>query len=323
LKKNIFSRIIALIVLALSLSGCALQEDQAVDVNLSADDGLSIVTTIFPAYDFARAVAGDAAQVNMLVPAGAEIHSFEPTPADIIAISEADVIVYIGGESESWVDSVLQSIDTNSIKIVKLIDTVTPEEEELVEGMGEEHKHELKTEEVEYDEHIWTSPQNAVKMVQAVSDALCNVDKDNEIIYQNNAASYIEQISQIDEAIQQIVSSAKRKVLVFGDRFPFLYFAKEFGLSYRAAFPGCSSETETSAATMAHLIDYVQTEKIPYIYYIELSNQNVAKAIAEQTRAGLLLLHSCHNVTKSDFEAGVTYVSLMRQNIENLQKGLN
>ncbi len=299
-----------------------------------AEEKISVVSTIFPPYDFARAVAGDKAEVKMLLRPGAEIHSFDPSPADILAIRNADVFLYIGGESDVWVDTILSSMDISGKQIVRLMDAVTLVEEEAVEGMqgeaeedhgeeepeGEEHAHEH--EEDEYDEHIWTSPKNAALMVKAVADALCAADAGNEKAYQGNAAAYIKQIEEVDAKLQAAVQEAAHRIMVFGDRFPFRYFADAYGLEYRAAFPGCSTETEASAATIAYLIDTVQENKLPYIYTIELSNQNIARSISEQTGAGILTLQSCQGVSRDDFQAGATYVSLMLQNVESLRKGL-
>lgn len=308
-------------IVILALAGCtAEQHKQASEAADAADNKINIVTTIFPLYDFSRAVTGSRADLSMLVDPGTEIHSFDPTPADIIKIQEADVFIYIGGENDAWVDSILSSIDIGNKKIVRLMDYVEPLAEEKVEGMqGEENA----TGEVESDEHIWTSPKNAVKMVNAIAEAIAATDPANQQVYRSNAAAYTAEIQKIDDEIAGIVKQEKRKLLVFGDRFPFRYLVEEFGLDYRAAFPGCSSETEVSAGTLAYLIDAVKKNKIPFVYYIEMSNENIAKSIQEQTGAGLLLLHSCQSVSKEDFKAGVTYVSLMEQNAENLRKGLD
>ena len=305
-----------------------------------AGEKISVVSTIFPPYDFARAVAGDKAEIRMLLKPGAEIHSFDPSPADILAIQNADVFLYIGGESDVWVDTILSSMDVSGKQIVRLMDAVAPVEEETVEGMqaeeehhhvndgleveeheeGEEHEHEH--EEGEYDEHIWTSPKNAVLMVQAIAGALIKADMGNEAAYRENAASYIDQIQAVDAEFEAVVSQATHRLLVFGDRFPFRYFADAYGLEYRAAFPGCSTETEASAATIAYLINTVTENKLPCIYTIELSNQNIARSISEQTGAEVLTLQSCQGVSRDDFQAGVTYVSLMRDNVESLRNGL-
>ncbi|OJU09174.1 MAG: ABC transporter substrate-binding protein [Clostridiales bacterium 43-6] len=289
-------------------------------------DRISVVATIFPQYDFARAVVGNKADLTMLIPPGSEIHSYEPSPSDIIKIQNSDVFIYIGGESDTWVDKILSAMDIKNKKIVKMMDCVTAVEEATVNNANDEHEdgetHEDE-EEPEYDEHVWTSPKNAVKIVSAIKDAVSSVDTKNAKIYESNATDYRTKITELDTSIQAIVSKAKTKTLVVGDRFPFRYFADEFGLSYKAAFAGCSKETEASAATIAELINYIKQNNVKTVYSIELSNQNIAKTLSEQTGAKILLLHSCHNLAKSDFDSGATYVSLMRTNALNLEKGLN
>ena len=277
---------------------------------------LKIVTTIFPVYDFARAVVGEKADLSMLVRTGSEIHSFDPSPQDIFSIRNADVFIYIGGESETWVKTLLKSSESPGKAVLRLIDKIDAVEEEVVEGMQTEE------EEKSYDEHIWTSPRNAVALVGAVADALCAADPSNAGEYRARADKYVGEISSLDEEFKALVAGAKRKVIVFGDRFPLRYFVDEYGLEYRAAFPGCHTESDVSASTMAYLMRYMKNEGIPVVYKLELGNGNIARAIAEQTGAEALTLHSCHNVARSEFESGVTYVSLMRQNLENLRKGL-
>lgn len=318
-----------LLVLAVGVTGCA---QNTAAKNAESAGKISIVTTIFPVYDFARAIAGGQAELTMLVKPAAEVHSYDPSPADIIKIQEADVFIYIGGENDAWVSTILESMDTSNKKIIRLMDAVKPVEEETVEGMEAEeeevvakttqNKTELAEEEIVYDEHIWTSPKNAILMVNEIAVALAEIDPQNAAVYTQNAADYTAQIQAVDDEIAGIVAAAPNKLLVFGDRFPFRYFVDEFGLDYKAAFPGCSTDTEASAGTLAYLMNTIKENNIKYVYYIELSNQNIAKAISEQTGAGLLQLHSVHNVTKDDFDAGATYVSIMQQNVENLRKGL-
>ncbi|MDR2174403.1 MAG: metal ABC transporter substrate-binding protein [Synergistaceae bacterium] len=291
-----------------------------------AAERLSVVATSFPCYDFARAAAGDGAEISMLLRPGSESHSFEPTPQDIIKIRNCDVFVYVGGESDEWVKGILESIDTSKMKIVTLMDCVEPVEEEIVEGMEEEEEEgEGEGEgghEAEYDEHVWTSPKNAKRIVRKIADALSEADAANAGLYGKNAAACLVRLDALDAAFRKTVDGGVRKTLVFGDRFPFRYLADAYGLKYFAAFPGCSTETEASAATVAFLIDKVRAEKIPVVFHIELSNEKIADAIAEETGAKKLLLHACHNITKADFESGVTYLSLMEQNVKNLGEAL-
>ncbi|MDR1915233.1 MAG: zinc ABC transporter substrate-binding protein [Synergistaceae bacterium] len=459
---------------------------------------LSVVTTIFPPYDFVRAVAGDNAEITMLLRPGTESHSYDPTPQDILKIKNCDVFIYGGGESDEWVEGVLESTDTSKMKIIALMDCVDVVEEEIVEGMQDEEEHshdedfedsdvkdrptfadwkgdwqsgypyvlngaldeafehkaeeddsktaedykkyyadayrieynrividddtityytdkevakvkyeykgvvillnksgqkrvryqfqavgetngapkylqlsdhliapgerpehfhlynnndgfeklskefdnwptfypssmtgadimaELKghDHEEEYDEHVWTSPANAKKIVQKICDTLVGLDSANANVYKNNTSAYIKKLDELDKAFKDVVKGAARKTLVFGDRFPFRYFADAYGLKYFAAFPGCSTETEASAATVAFLIDKVKAERIPVVFYIELSNEKIADTICEATGAKKLLLHASHNITRDDFRKGLTYLDIMTANVDTLKEAL-
>jgi zinc transport system substrate-binding protein len=465
--------------------------------------GVKVVTTIFPPYDFVREIGGGKVDLTMLLPPGAESHSFEPTPRDIITVQNSDIFIYVGGESDAWVERILSSMDTGRMRIISLMDCVEVVEELIVEGMqdeeeghshGEEpftvadvkdralsdwagnwqsvypylldgtldpvmeHKaesgektaeeyyeqyktaymtdmdkvtitadsisfsrngvpvtakyvykgtgitpvddgtlwvrykfeasgnapkgapryimfsdhlhapakpehfhiyssdesfdalmedtdpvnyptyylsdltnaeivaemigHDHEEEEAEYDEHVWTAPRNARLIVEKISAALCEADPANASAYRTNTAAYLEKLDTLDAAFRNAVSGGKRKTLVFGDRFPFRYFADAYGLSYFAAFPGCSTETEASAATVAFLIDKVRQEKIPVVFHIELSNGKIADIICEETGAKKSLLHAAHNVSKQEFEGGATYLGLMTKNIETLREAL-
>jgi zinc transport system substrate-binding protein len=284
-----------------------------------------VVTTIFPPYDFVRAIAGDAgnpgSRVNLtlLLPPGAESHSFEPTPQDIIKMQNSKLFIYAGGESDAWVDRILDSLDTGKMKILSLMDTVDVVEEEIVEGMEEEAEEE---EGAAYDEHVWTSPKNAKRIVRAITDALCELDGANAALYRLNADTCLAGLDELDAAFTAVADNAKRKTIVFGDRFPFRYFADAYGLTYFAAFPGCSTETEPSAATVAFLINKIKSEKIPVIFHIELSNEKMADTISEATGAKKLLFHAGHNISKRDFDNGVTYLELQQANVERLKTAL-
>ena len=283
----------------------------------------SIVATNFPCYDFARAVVKDVEDIDVeiLLKPGSESHDFEPTPQDIIDIKNSDMFVYVGGESDTWIDDILNDIDVNKTKIIKLTDIVELYEEETVEGMEEEYDHE--EEEEEYDEHVWTSPVNAIKIVNKIKEEVINIDSSNKEVYNKNATKYIDELSNIDKEIKDVVKNSKRKVLVFGDRFPLRYFVEEYNLDYRAAFPGCSEQTEASAKTVTYLIDYVKKNNIPVVFHIELSNGKIANTIAEETNAKVLEFHTGHNISKKDFDKGVTYKDLLKKDIEVLKEALN
>lgn len=280
-----------------------------------SDSGrLNIVATIFPQYDFARAIAGDNADIKMLLSPGAETHSYEPTPRDIKAIEACDIFIYVGGESDSWIDGILEAIDTDDIRIIALMDIVEPLEEEDEHESGHEY---------EYDEHVWTSPVNAIKICRAIAEAMIEVDPENAKEYTAGCESYTEKLSELDESIRETVASGARKKLIFGDRFPLLYFTEEYDLEYSAAYPGCASNTEPSPSVIAELINTVKAENIPIVFKIELSNGNIAEAISEATGAKVETFYSCHNISKDDFYNGETYLSLMTRNIDVLKEALS
>jgi zinc transport system substrate-binding protein len=284
------------------------------------DGKISVTTTNFPPYDFVRQIAGDRVNLTMLLPPGAESHSFEPSPRDIITIQNSDIFIYVGGESDNWIDRIFQSMNTDNMKILAMIETVEAVEEEIVEGMEEEDEED--EDEVAYDEHVWTSPQNVILIVQAITALLCESDPANAGFFTQNANAYIKELELLDTAFAELVSGAKRNIIVFADRFPFRYFADAYGLSYFAAFPGCSTDTEPSAATVAFLIDKIRAEQIPIVFHIELSNERMANTISDETGAKKLLLHSCHNITKRDFDSGLGYLEIMKGNVANLREAL-
>lgn len=286
--------------------------------NETAEDNsrLKIVATLFPQYDFAKQITGDNAEVTLLLTPGSESHTYEPTPKDVSKIQQADIFLYIGGESEVWVDEVLESAQNKNLKTVRLMDYINPIEESHEE---DEHDHD----ETEYDEHIFTSLRNSQVLLDEICNAVCEEDKENEETYKKNAEAYSEKISELDTKFTDMVNNAQRKTVVFGDRFPFAYFAKDYGLYCHAAFSGCSSETEASSATISSLIDIVKKDNVPTVFYIEFSSQSIASKIADASGAKTALLHSCHNISKEDLENGTTYVDLMTQNYQNLSEALN
>lgn len=311
-------RILPLLLCVLLLTGCAAPEKPQ-------DDGrLSVVCTLFPYYDFARRITGDRAEVTLLLSPGREAHSFEPTPRDALAIANADVFVCNGGEGETWVEDMLDAAGENIGVTVRMMDCVDAHEEEIVEGMQvREHDHEHEdSDEIEYDEHVWTSPENAIVLCRAVCEAICQADGAHAAEYRVNCERYCAELSALDEQFRALRSEAKRDLLIFADRFPLLYFCKAYDLRYRAAFHGCSTDTEPSLATLRYLIDKVEEEKIPVVYTVDLSSQRIAEAVAESTGAEIAVLSSMQTVSRADFAAGETYLSLMTRNLEALRKGL-
>lgn len=499
-RRNFIAASLAAVLSISTLSGCSSAAGSE-DNTGADDDKLNVIATIFPQYDFVNQIAGDNVNLSMLLPTGVEVHSYEPTTQDIISIQNADLFIYVGGENDVWVDTIMESIDEDKRpQLVRLVDLVDTVEEEIVEGMQEEehghshgnngefedsevedrtlsdwygnwqsgypylldgtldealqHKaeesedmtfedykeyydtgyktdvdsiiiendtftftsgdasysgayeyrgyeiltyesgkrgvryqfekvsgdenapkyiqfsdHEISPTEVEHfhiycgnesfealltelenwptyypsdmtgeeiaeefgghgeeeeeiDEHVWTSPKNAIKITENLTEILSSLDVDNAETYAQNSASYVEKLNELDQTFTDVVANGVRKTIVFGDRFPFRYLADAYGLDYYAAFPGCSTDTDASAQTVAFLIDKVEEEQIPVVFKIEMSNGKIADTIAEPTEAKVLLMHSCHNVSKDEFESGITYLELMQQNAEYLKEAL-
>lgn len=312
----------ALLAAFLLLSGCGKTETAPAD---GETDKLTVVATVFPAYDFARAVGGEAAEVSLLLPPGAESHSYEPTPADIMAVQQCDLFLYLGGESDTWVETILESVEPQGTTL-RMIDCVDLLEEETVEGMEsheDEHDHDEGLglgEVVGYDEHVWTAPRNAAQITRAIGAEMEALDPSNAAFYAANAADYAGQIEALDREFADFFAGVADRTMVFGDRFPLRYFADEFDIPYYAAFPGCSTQTEPSAATIAFLTEKVREEGISTVWYIEFSNHLVAGSIAEAAGAETAMFHSCHNVSADDLAAGATYISLMTDNLETLRQ---
>ncbi len=290
-------------------------------------DGPKIITTNFPLFDFTRVIAQGQCSIAQLLPPGAESHSYEPSPRNIINIQECDLFLYIGGENDQWIKNILDSLGESAPESLALMDCVQTLPEVEIEGMtevGHNHEHgESCGLEHGTDEHIWTSLRNAQLMVSAICERLCAIDPEYADTYRKNAEAYCIQLEELDGRFVQMVDSAARKSIVVGDRFPLLYFAQDYGIEWHAAFPGCSAQTEPSAATVAFLTDYIRSEELPVVFYIEFSNHKVADAIAEATGVETALLHSCHNVTREQLDVGVSYLSLMEQNYITLSEALN
>lgn len=331
---------------------------------------LKIVTSLFPYYDMARAVIGDVKGIDlkMIVTPGQDSHSFEPTPSDVIQMENADVLIYNGGSLETWIDTLLDSLNNKNQIQMKMMDYVDVLNEEIVEGMDtrfEEHDHEehshkednhnkenhkedshseenhkednhsedssndsefhnedSEEEHEETDEHIWTSPVNEIIMTEKICETLSKALPEEKENFQKNAESYISQLKELDNEFKTIVENAKTNEIIFADKFPLQYFAKEYGLKYYAAFPGCGSDMEPSAKTIAFLVDKIKEDNIKAVFYLELSSHIVADAIETDTGAKPLKFNSCHNITQKQFDSGVTYVDLMKENVNNLKIAL-
>ena len=331
---------------------------------------LKIVTSLFPHYDMARAVIGDVKGIDlkMIVTPGQDSHSFEPTPSDVIQMENADVLIYNGGSLETWIDTLLDSLNNKKQIQMKMMDYVDVLNEEIVEGMDtrfEEHDHDehshkednhnkenhkedshsegnhkednhsedssndsefhnedSEEEHEETDEHIWTSPVNEIIMTEKICETLSKALPEEKENFQKNAENYISQLKELDNEFRTIVENAKTNEIIFADKFPLQYFAKEYGLKYYAAFPGCGSDMEPSAKTIAFLVDKIKEDNIKAVFYLELSSHIVADAIETDTGAKPLQFNSCHNITQKQFDSGVTYVDLMKENVNNLKIAL-
>ena len=313
--KRIFPLLCALLLLA----GCgpALPPEDS--------DRLQIVAAVFPAYDFARSAAGDLADVTLLLPPGAESHSYEPTPADILRVQRCDLFIYLGGESDAWVDTILSAVEPRG-ETLRMIDCVDLLEEETVEGMqgGHDHDHEEDHdhlgEVLSMDEHVWTAPLNAAAVTRSIGERLAALDPGNGETYSANAEGYAQELEALDRDFAAFFQGREDRTIVFGARFPLLFFADAYDLDYYAAFPGCGAQTEPSAATVAFLTEKVREEGLPAVWYIEFSNHLVADSIAEAAGVETARFHTCHNVSRADLEAGATYLSLMRENLETLKE---
>ncbi len=263
---------------------------------------LNIVTTIFPPYDFARQIVGDKANVTMLLSPDSEAHSYEPTVADLAAVQKCDIFVYIGSDSDKWVEKMLSSVGRDDIIAIKMTDCV-----ELIDG----------------DEHVWTSVRNAQDITRAICDAACEKDGANAELYRANSDAYCQKLINLDHEIITTVQSAAKNTLVFSERFPFAYFTDDYGLEHFSSFDGCSVDNDVSLAKITELISHMNKLNLKVVLYTEFSTEKIADRLCEGTGAKKALFHSCHNVSSEDFANGVTYLDLMRQNAEVLKEALN
>ena len=296
------------------LTGCAARE---------ASDKLKIVTTVFPPYDFARQIGGDRIELTMLLSPGEEVHTYEPSPKDIIAMENADLFLCVGGESEAWTESVLSSLTSNRLTVVRMTDCVTALEEETVDGMQTGHGHDGDGSEPELDEHVWTSPKNAVLILEQIRDAMCNADPQNAEAYTANAAAYAERLRALDAEYAALFANGGE--IVVADRFPFRYLADDYALNYYAAFVGCSAETEASFETISFLAKKADELKLPCVLTIEGKNHKIAETIVKNTAQKsqrILTMDSMQSTTSKDVASGTTYFSVMEKNLAVLKEAL-
>ena len=335
--KKIIALLLVLLMTAGMLAGCGKQKD---DDTTDRTDKLSIVTTIFPEYDWVREILGDKADnadVTMLLDNGVDLHSYQPTADDIVKISDCDLFIYVGGESDGWVEDALKNATNKDMKVVNLLEVLGDKvkNEEVVEGMQEEeHEHEDGEEheegeehehEEEADEHVWLSLKNAEVLVGTISNALQEVDPGNKDAYAANADAYVKKLSALDAEYQTAVDNAARKTVLFGDRFPFRYLVDDYGLNYYAAFVGCSAETEASFETISFLAKKVDELKLPCVLTIEGKNHKIAETIVKNTAQKsqrILTMDSMQSTTSKDVASGTTYFSVMEKNLAVLKEAL-
>ena len=309
------------VLAAFMLAGCAPKQQQ----NTTK---LKIVATTFPQYDWIREIIGkDNTNVDLqlLMKNGGDLHSYQPTAGDIANIADANLFVYVGGESDEWVDDALKEKTNKDMKVVNMMQTLgddIDEEEEGLEKESEDHDHE----EIEYDEHVWLSLKRAQKIVKAIADELGELDSTNAKKYQENAEAYIAKLAALDKSYESTVNTVKNKTWVFADRMPFHYLAKDYGITTYAAFNGCSTETNASFNTIVSLAKYADELGIKHIMTIEGSDKKLAKAVIENTtdkNQDILTLNSLQSVSQSDIDKGLTYYGAMEENLKVLAQSFN
>ena len=332
--KRVFAVFFCLLLAAGILGGCGKAASSAASVpsaSQSDEKPLKIVTTIFPEYDWVREILGDKAdhaEVTMLLDNGVDLHSYQPTADDIIKISDCDLFIYVGGESDGWVEDALKEATNKEMQVINLLDVLGEQvkEEEVVEGMEAEEEESEDEDEPEYDEHVWLSLKNAETLCNAITDALEEIDPANKDAYAANAASYLEKLAALDDEYQTVADNAARKTVLFGDRFPFRYLVDDYGLSYYAAFAGCSAETEASFETISFLAGKVDELGLPCVLTIEGAQHKIAETIVRNTAEkdqSILTLDSMQSTTSTDVANGTTYLSVMESNLDVLKQALN
>ena len=310
--------LIMIIAMLLLLCACTNTENKK--------DGISIVCTAFPQYDYIKNIIGSDDGLTLLLDDGADLHSYEPTAQDIIKIGSADLFVCVGGASDVWVEGAIHSANNPELQTIALMDIVDTYEQEYVAGMQHEsgeHIHAHNGDHSEEDEHIWLSIRNAAEITDYLCGIISKIDPDNSSLYRVNADKYIAELNALDAEYTAIAENSARKIILLADRFPFRYLVEDYGITYFAAFAGCSSESEASFDTMAFLIDKTNELQLPYILTIEGSDGSIAKMICEETDAESLTLDSCQSVSSADIEQGASYLGIMKSNLEILREALN
>ena len=338
-KSFVYAMSIFIMAVSVFIVGCAGEDVSHGDTQRDSDKKIKIVATLFPQYDFARQIAGDYADVTLLLPPGMESHSYDLRPSDMIEIRESDMFIYTGKYMETWAQTIIDSLD-DSVMVVDVSDGITLEKEEdyfvdELEEHADSHEHDDEHEEEEhtshshsghtheYDPHIWTSPVYAMQMVENIVDALVAEDPQHESEYRQRADEYIAKLKEVDSAFRQVSETAQHRTIFFGGRFAMTYFVREYGFDCVSAYHDCSAESEPSISSVMKMIDEIKASGANAVFYEELVDPKVARTIAEETQVKLLLLHSAHNVSREEYENGVTYLDIMWQNVKNLEEGLN
>ncbi|MBR1762911.1 MAG: zinc ABC transporter substrate-binding protein [Eubacterium sp.] len=319
--------IITILICSTTLASCSVHKEK----EQNRGEEITIITTIFPIYDWLRNITQNvnSAKVAILADSGADLHSFQPTAEDIINIQNCDLFVFVGGESDEWAEDTVENANNPDMIALNLLSALggMAKQEEIIEGMQEEKEKEEKEEEKkEYDEHIWLSLKNSKFLVDVITKALCEADKNNAALYKSNASKYSEKLSSLDEKYENCVNSAKNNTLLFGDRFPFRYLTDDYSINYYAAFVGCSAETEASFETISFLSDKIDELLLKYVIVLEGTDHSIAKTIIENTAtkdAEIIMMNSMQSIAAKDIKSGVTYISLMQENLEALEKALN
>lgn len=316
--KKIFIVFLAFVMIFTMMTGCGTSEK----VN---EDRIKVVTTIFPEYDWVMNVLGDEAEnfdVQLLMADGVDLHSFQPSVEDIVKISSCDLFIFVGGESDLWVKDALSEAKNEDMIVISLMDIVSEnvKVEELVEGMEAED-----AEGPEFDEHVWLSLRNAGRIVGVIGNAVSQIDPENEDIYQANATEYIEKLNSLDKKYIEAKAAAGKNTVLFGDRFPFRYLVDDYGIKYFAAFLGCSADSEASFETVTFLANKVDELELNTILTTESDNFGIAKTIADSSKreTEILSMNSMQSVTREDVDNGITYLSIMEDNLKTLEKALN
>ena len=302
-------------------------------IKKGSGDKVEVVATLFPQYDFAKQIGGDKVNVKLLLPPGTESHTYEPTPQDMLMVNESDLFVYTGKEMEPWAENLISGMkgDINVLDLSTTVDLINSEEfeeehagdAEHDEHMNEEHHDEHHDEHHHaYDPHIWLNPQYAIKMARSVEAQLCEIDPENAEYYRDNASKYIKQIEELDAEFENTVNNSSNKKIAFGGAFAYAYFIERYNLSFISAYETCGESAEPSTAQIKEVIDYINENNIPVIFYKEYSTGNIAKTISEATGAQMLVFNTAHNVSKDEIQSGVTYVDIMKGNLENLKQAL-